>query len=483
MRSVWNSFCGGMAAVERGTITRRAWLAVSILSIVMLLAGQALGADSPKQAGWKAGIARANITPDKPIWLAGYGGRTHPAEGKMHDLWIKVLALEDARHERAVVVTSDLLGFPKGMSDAICSELEKSQGLRRSQIMLTCSHTHSGPVLDKALFDIYPLDDSQRKLIAEYSRQLETTVVKTVSEALAHLAPATLWAGEGKCTFAANRRNNSEKAVIAARKEGKPTKGPSDHSVPVLAVRSPDGNLQAAVAIYACHNTTLSGYDWSGDYAGFMQIALEQKHPKTQAMFAIGCGADQNPLPRRSVDLCEKYGKDLAQAVDAVLAKPMRPVEPSLRTSFDIVTLDFFGEPDTKKLAAQAAKTDYAGRWAKRILREMAEGKAAGKPLPKSYPYPVQVWRLGADQLWIALGGEVVVDYALSFKAQFGPTTWITGYTNDVMSYIPSARVWKEGGYESGAFAVYGLAAERWAADIETRITDAAKRLVAEAGK
>ena len=98
MRSVWNSFCGGMAAVERGTITRRAWLAVSILSIVMLLAGQALGADSPKQAGWKAGIARANITPDKPIWLAGYGGRTHPAEGKMHDLWIKVLALEDARH-------------------------------------------------------------------------------------------------------------------------------------------------------------------------------------------------------------------------------------------------------------------------------------------------------------------------------------------------------------------------------------------------
>ena len=80
----------------------------------------------------------------------------------------------------------------------------------------------------------------------------------------------------------------------------------------------------------------------------------------------------------------------------------------------------------------------------------MQELKAQGKTLPDPYPYPVQVWRLGADQLWIALGGEVVVDYALSLKAKYGPSTWVFGYSNDVMAYIPSSRVWKEGGYESG---------------------------------
>lgn len=483
MRSNWTGCAVGIVTVGGKLTGRPLWRAALLLTAAVLVAGTVVAAEPAVTSTWRAGLAKAKITPEKPLWAAGYGSRQHPSEGKVHDLWIKVLALEDAQQQRAVVVASDLLGFPKAMADSICAQVEKRFGLRRAQIMLTCSHTHCGPVLADALFDIYPLDDKQKAAIAAYSRQLETTVVNTVGEALAALAPATLWAGEGKTEFAANRRNNTEKDVIRLRKEGKPTKGPSDHSVPVLAVRSPDGRLLAALAIYACHNTTLCEYQWIGDYAGFYQVALEQKHPGTQAMFAIGCGADQNPMPRRSIELCRQYGDALAKAVDDVLARPMRPIASTLRTAFELVTLDFEGPPDAKRLQAQAVRNDYLGRWSKRILAEMAQSKATGKPLPVSYPYPVQAWRLGADQLWIALGGEVVVDYALSFKSQFGPTTWVTGYTNDVMSYIPSARVWKEGGYESGAFAVYGQPTERWAPDIETRITAAATRLVAEAKK
>jgi len=459
-------------------------LKVCVLAAALLLTGHtAETAQAPKQVTWKAGLARVNITPDKPLWLAGYAARQRPAEGKLHDLWIKVLALEDARGRRAVVVTSDLLGFPKAMADAISAELQTQHKLRRAQIMLACSHTHSGPVLSGALLDIYPLDDKQMAMIEQYSRNLEKAVVKAVGEAISRLAPATVWTGEGTTDFAANRRNNSEKDVVEARQAGKPTKGPSDHSVPVMAVRSVDGRLLAVLFIYACHTTTLADYQWSGDYAGFAQIALEEKHPDTQALFVIGCGADQNPLPRRTVELCKKYGTMLADAVEAVLAKPMKTVDPELHAGFDTVRLHFQGEPSVKQLEAEAARAGYSARWAKRILKQMAETKAQGKALPKFYPYPVQVWRLGQDQLWIALGGEVVVDYALSFKAKFGPGTWVTGYTNDVMAYIPSSRVWKEGGYESGAFSVYGLAAERWAADIEQRITESVQALVEAAGQ
>lgn len=454
------------------------WKVLVVAVGVLATAGTAPAAKAPKQAVWKAGLARAKITPDQPLWLAGYAARQRPAEGKLHDLWIKVLALEDARGRRAVVVTADLLGFPKAMADAISAELQRQQRLRRAEVMLACSHTHSGPVLSGALLDIYPLDAQQLAMIEEYSRNLQATVVKAVGEAIGRLGPATVWTGEGMTDFAVNRRNNSEKDVIEARQAGKPLQGPSDHSVPVMAVRSVDGRLLAVLFIYACHATTLADYEWSGDYAGFAQIALEEKHPDTQALFVIGCGADQNPLPRRSVALCKKYGTMLADAVEAVLAKPMKPVDPELRTAFDIVRLDFQGEPSVKQLEAEAAKAGYSARWAKRILKQMAESKAQGKALPRFYPYPVQVWRLGQDQLWIALGGEVVVDYALSFKSKFGPTTWVTGYANDVMAYIPSSRVWKEGGYESGAFSVYGLAAERWAADIEQRITQSVQALV-----
>ena len=88
------------------------------------------------------------------------------------------------------------------------------------------------------------------------------------------------------------------------------------------------------------------------------------------------------------------------------------------------------------------------------------------------------MWRLGGSQLWIALGGETVVDYALHFKAKYGPTTWVNGYANDVMGYIPSHRVWQEKGYESGAFPVYGLPADRWCEDIEERIAAGVEQMV-----
>ena len=91
----------------------------------------------------------------------------------------------------------------------------------------------------------------------------------------------------------------------------------------------------------------------------------------------------------------------------------------------------------------------------------------------------MQVWRLGDTQLLIGLGGETVVDYALKFKMEFGSQTWVAGYCNDVMTYIPSLRVLKEGGYEGGgAFIPYGVPALRWAEDVEDLITASVRRLV-----
>jgi hypothetical protein len=90
----------------------------------------------------------------------------------------------------------------------------------------------------------------------------------------------------------------------------------------------------------------------------------------------------------------------------------------------------------------------------------------------------VQGWRLGS-QLWLALGGEPVVDYSLKFKKEFGEGAWVAGYCNDVMTYIPSLRVLKEGGYEGGgAMLPYGMPAFRWAEDVEDLIDAAARRAV-----
>ena len=96
-----------------------------------------------------------------------------------------------------------------------------------------------------------------------------------------------------------------------------------------------------------------------------------------------------------------------------------------------------------------------------------------GQPLPKSYPYPIGVWKLGNDVQFIALGGEVVVDFAVRLKAELsGVRTWVAGYANDVMAYIPARRVLRDGGYEGASAMVYYGLPGVWSEEVEKRIVD-----------
>ena len=66
-----------------------------------------------------------------------------------------------------------------------------------------------------------------------------------------------------------------------------------------------------------------------------------------------------------------------------------------------------------------------------------------------SYPwYPVQVWNVGGQAIF-AFGGELTVGYTVDLKRIFGQDIFVFGYSNDVMSYIPTAKMLTEGGYET----------------------------------
>ena len=428
------------------------------------------------EATWKAGIAKAVVTPEKSVWLAGYGSKRSP-DGKLHDLWMKALALEDAAGERVVLITSDFQGVPKSMSDPVFEELRRQYGLERRQVMLTFSHNHCGPRLGDDLVDYYPVEVEQVELVRDYTELMQKKVVAIVGEALANLAPATLRTGLGQTTFAVNRRNNPEAEVPAILARGEPLKGPVDHSVPVMTVTRPDGELAAVLFGYACHPTTLSFLTWCGDYPGFAQLEIEQHHPGATAMFVNTCGGDQNPLPRRSVELCQKYGHMLAVAVEDVLRQPeLPPVSSRVRTAFEYVELPYLKTVTRDDLHTLLQDSNaIRARWAARLLQQLD----GGATFAESYPYPVHAWRLGSEMLVIGMGAETVVDYALRFKREFGPGTWVLGYADDMIAYIPSRRVWEEGGYEGGSnLYEYGRPAFRWNGDIEDRIAASVHRLV-----
>lgn len=401
---------------------------------------------------WKAGVARAVITPWDYMWMSGFAARDKPAEGILHDLWAKALALEDTQGNRILLITTDLIGFDRELSLSICNRLEREYHLERKNIILSSSHTHSGPVVNTNLLGIYPpFDAHQKKQVLAYRHFIEEQVVTVAGRAINSLAPARLSTGVGIARFAVNRRENKWDDETLYKPD---LNGPSDYAVPVITVSDPQSKPIAVVFGYSCHATTLNINRWSGDYPGFAQIELEKAYPGLTAMFFAGFGADQNALPRGGISRAEQYGKELAVAVERVMKEPGKELRVNLITLYNEIALDLAPPPDNEELNdAMENGADWQKRWAKNTKDKVA----SGVELPDFYPYyPIQSWQLG-DQTLVALGGEVVVDYVFKLREILGNDLMLMGYANDVMAYIPSERILNEGGYEGKiSMWVYG---------------------------
>jgi len=462
---------GCMSGSKRATI----FILVSAIILVCPAMFQpALAAGGDPQGIWKAGLATVVITPDQSMWMAGYAARNKPSEGKVHDLHAKALALEDNAGTRLVIVAADLIGFPREFRDRMEKEVGEQYKLRPEGLLLSVSHTHSGPELRAwRATQTWDLPPEQIELSKQYAEKLQGKLVALVGRALADLGPARLSYVHARAGFAMNRRLPTGSGYSIAPNAD----GPVDHDVPVLQVSGPDGQIRAIVFGYACHNTTLDFYQFCGDYAGFAQQYVEETHPGTTALFIAGCGGDQNPTPRRTLEWAQQHGRALANAVEAALVARPRPVQGPLRLALEEVALELERPPDAEELKKQASSTNrYERQHAQEVLSELEK---AGR-VSTTYPYLVHVAQFGGDLTMIGLAGEVVVDYSLRLKAELaGAPVWVAGYCNDVFGYVPSQRVLQEGGYEArGAILYYGTMRTPFTPSVERLIVDKVHDLV-----
>jgi hypothetical protein len=452
-------------------------LFISLLTITSLFADQP-GNQTKGSVGWKAGVASVTITPEQSMWLAGYGARNRPSEGTEADLFAKALAIEDANGKKALLITNDLVKVPKNISDRIRNRIGAKYGLTRSQIILNCSHTHSGPVLYNSSANQYNLDPEQLNRVKIYSEKYENQIVELAGKAISSMKPAQLFSQNGITRFQVNRRNNTEAALTPLTE----LKGPNDYAVPVIKVVNETGEILAIVFGYACHATVTDQYKWSGDYPGFAQAKLEKSHPGATAMFFQGAGADQNPLPRRSIALAKQYGSEMAAAVERVLEETMKPLSPKLTAAYSEIALPYTDLPSKDELKKIADKSSSFPDWHKKWASNMLEKISKGEGLATSYPsYPIQVWKLG-EQAVMALGGELVIEYAIKLKKTFGQDIFVMGYSNDIMSYIPSPTILMEGGYEGIRSQLSSGLNGTYKPEIESIILNGLNRLAEQAG-
>src|SRR4051812_38408445 len=155
-------------------------------------------------ADYKAGVARLVITPEQPMYLSGYANRTHASEGKVEDLWAKALAIEDRKGGRVVILCTDLIGLPRGITDVVAARLAKQYGLDRARLVINSSHTHTGPLIRGNLSLLFELDAARQARVDEYATALIEKLVAVSAAAISDLSPANLSFGNGNAGFAAN---------------------------------------------------------------------------------------------------------------------------------------------------------------------------------------------------------------------------------------------------------------------------------------
>jgi hypothetical protein len=413
--------------------------------------------------------------------MAGYASRTTPSQGVAHRLQAKALALADIRDHKVVMVTCDIIGFRRSFTNRVADRVRARNGLRREDLVLFASHNHAGPALVEATDGTAGSQPAREGFEANirYTRELEDKIVALVGEALGRLQPATISYGVGRAHFALNRREPTATGI----KLGKYPAGDTDESVPILCIRDAGGHPLAILFGYACHNTTLrpDTVKIAADFAGYAQDRIEADYPSAAALFVTGCAGDADPHPFGTLAMAREHGEELGEAVKLVLDHPawMTSLSGIIHTAFVETTVHFAGPTDR---ASYEKLLTHPNQSRRKHARRMVEAIETGRPIEAAYPhYSVHAFALGDQLTLVALSGEVVVDYAIRLQKELGgegQSLWVAAYANDVLGYIPSVRVLKEGGYEAGE-AFYG---SDWptplAEDVESIVVNAARQVV-----
>src|SRR5438128_1586902 len=337
----------------------------------------------------EAGLAARDITPDGPIWLAGYAARKHPSEKIDSPLMVQCVAFKGG-DERIVLVSLDNCEISHAFIAPVVHELSGKHNLRPGALMVVSSHTHSAPVLEQTLTIMYNLSPADEEQIHKYSEFLRAKLAEVVGAALADLQPARLEHGVGLATFAMNRRvYNGDKVDF-----GENPDGPVDRDVPVLKVLGTNGAVRGILFGYACHGTSIAGEDFyavSGDYMAYARQHLEAHYPGATAVYLTGMGADSNPSPRGTLLDAKRHGLELAGAVVGVLSRPMRPVQGTLKFAYGEADLPFAEPPDREQIERDAKSEDI---YVRNRARAYAKLLAEGKPLPASLELPLAAIRI-----------------------------------------------------------------------------------------
>ena len=252
--------------------------------------------------------------------------------------------------QEAVMVTLDLLFFSKKHVQAVQDRVKKSCGIPADRVMISCSHTHSGPWAAGRL-DIESLEAGKQQP-AEYVAFLIDTLSRIIQEAKEAAFPAEFTWTTALC--------GSEVGVGGNRRT---PGGPHDPYVSVMAIRDLAGRVRGAITNYSLHPTFI--HEWSNvctaDYPCYLKLEMEEQLPGCLVGFAQGTSGNQSSRYYRqgeSFDEAERVGRLMGKAALKALASATWRKEIAIASATRQTPMEIRSFGTEEELMARAEKEE-----------------------------------------------------------------------------------------------------------------------------
>lgn len=439
--------------------------------------------NDPKTQTLQAGTGRRCVNPPPNIAHGGWGAQKHErAEGIDMDLWVTALALSDGT-TTAIILDIDIQILTNERADQIRHAVGQATKLHPQNIRACATHTHSGPVPYKSW-----IEDGY-DLVAPWFENLTRWCVEAATEAIATLRPVEVRIGRGHCEINANRR-----CVTASGERflGVNPQGPCDHEVGVVRFDTSDGQLLATLVNFACHGTVMGPANRliTPDYAGSMKRVVGETIGG-KCVFLLGSAGNVGPVQGFQADtnvyrqLGEVLGYEVAKVALSLKSIPsipkFREVVPSgaplgmydaefpasrampLRVVEKEIQVPLREGLPEKKMASEKLEEWKA---ILKIARDANDSAAITEAIYMARRADIQLrmaddfggrTSAGVRTHFITFGDVALVgtniepfcEIGMAIKAQSPfPMTFMCGYTNGRMAYMPTADEWTKGGYE-----------------------------------
>jgi len=409
----------------------------------------------------KAGAAIIDITPKDSQFLFGYPHVKRYSTG-VHDPLLSSALYISNGPAQAIFIANDIIFVSRDLVRRARQRINELTGVLADNIMITATHTHSGPVTVDYISS--QADTIIPKADPAYLKLLEDGIVTAASQAFKNIQPAQIGLALADSTgIGTNRRAPDD---------------PADMQVPVLMVRSPDGKTNiACMLICSMHPTVLHEDSTliSGDFPAMARLYLQKNILGSRCPVLHHTGPSGNQSPRHvtkanTFQEAQRLGKILAHAVAEVfgsieyktdvnlsskqaftdLPRKTFPTVKQARDKLDKAeqNLEYLRKTNASRQQIRTAECDWFGAEETLTLAHAAQLGRLQKTYDSLLPAEIQVIKIGPWK-FVAWQGEIFTEYALAVKQKFENTFVISLANGELQGYITTAQAATEGGYEA----------------------------------